>query len=80
MQYILKQEKENTMYKLFKATSENPAKNDFFKTCLKYLDILDIKMSFEEIGELSNSKFKKTEEAVFKYLIKKKMKQKKIAK
>ena len=25
LQYILKQEKENTMYKLFKATSENPA-------------------------------------------------------
>ena len=41
-------------------------------------------MSFEEIGKISNSKFKqivkqKTEEAGFNYLIKEKMKQKKIA-
>ena len=39
-------------------------------------------MSFEEIGKISNSKFKqivkqKTGEAGFKYLIKEKMKQKK---
>ena len=41
-------------------------------------------MSFEEIGKMSNSKFKqivkqKTEEAGFEYLIKEKIKQKKIA-
>ena len=72
------------MYKVFKATAEKPEKNDFVKTCQKYLDILGIEMSFEEIGKMSNGKFKqlvkqKTEEAGFKYLIKEKMKQKKIA-
>ena len=81
LQYILKQEKESMVYKVFKATSENPVKNDFVKTCLNYLESLDIKMSFEDIGKMSNSKFKqivkqKTEEAGFKYLIKEKMKQK----
>ena len=84
LQYILKQEKESMVYKVFKATSENPVKNDFVKTCLNYLESLDIKMSFEDIGKMSNSKFKqivkqKTEEAGFKYLLKEKMKQKKIA-
>ena len=72
------------MYKVFKATAENPTKNDFVKTCHKYLEIMGIKMSFEEIAKMSNSKFKqlvkrKTEEVGFKYLIKEKLKQKKIA-
>ena len=72
------------MFKVLKATCENPSKNDFVKTCLKYLNMLDIKMTFEEIEKMSNNKFKqmvknKTEEAALKYLIKEKDKQKKIA-
>ena len=84
LQYILKQEKESMKFKVLKATCENPSKNDFVKTCLKYLNMLDIKMTFEEIEKMSNNKFKqmvknKTEEAALKYLIKEKDKQKKIA-
>ena len=31
LQYILKQEKNSMMYKVFKATMDNPVKNDFIK-------------------------------------------------
>ena len=84
LQYILKQDKESIMFKVFKATCENPIKNDFVEKCKKYLQQLNIKMSFEEIGQMSNMKFKnivkqKTEEAGFKYLLIEKNKQTKIA-
>ena len=84
LQYILKQDKESMMFKVFKATCENPIKNDFVEKCKKYLQQLNIKMSFEEIGQMSNMKFKnivkqKTEEAGFKYLLIEKNKQTKIA-
>ena len=70
------------LYKVFKASSENPSKNDFVKTFLKYLEVLNIEMTIEEISKMSDNKFKqtvkqKTEEAAFKYLIKEKNKQKK---
>ena len=72
------------MYKVFKATCENPLKKDFVQTCKKYMEILDIKLTFEEIREMSNMSFKKlvkqkTEEAGLKYLITEKNKQSKIA-
>ena len=51
LQYILKQEKESMLYKVFKASSENPSKNDFVNTCLKYLEVLNIEMTFEEISK-----------------------------
>ena len=56
-QYILKQDKESMMYKVFKATCENPLKKDFVQTCKKYMEILDIKLTFEEIREKSNMSF-----------------------
>ena len=43
LQYILQQEKDSMLFKVFKATCENPVKNDFVKTCSNYLDLLDIK-------------------------------------
>ena len=46
LQYILKQDKESMMFKVFKATCENPIKNDFVEKCKKYLQQLNIKMSF----------------------------------
>ena len=71
------------IYKVFKATSENPVKNDFVETCKKYIKQLDIKLTFEEISEMSSNRFKnivkqKTEEAGFNHLLKEKNKQKKI--
>ena len=84
LQYTLQQDKESMVFKVFKATWENPKKNDFVKCCQKYLDCLDIQLTFEEISAMSKYKFKqlvkqKTEEAGFAYLIKEKNKQKKIS-
>ena len=61
------------MYQVLKATWENPIKNDFVKTCEEYLNILDIQLSFKEIEEMSQWRFKKlvkvkTEAAGLKYL------------
>ena len=61
------------MYQVMKATRENPIKNDFVKTCEEYFNILDIKLSFEEIERMSQWSFKKlvkvkTEAAGLKYL------------
>ena len=57
LQYILKQEKESMLYKVFKASSENRSKNDFVKTCLKCLEVLNIEMTFEEISKMSENFF-----------------------
>ena len=61
------------IYQVFKATLENPTKNDFIQICTQYLDALDIKMSFEEIEKMSERQLKnlvkiKTEEAALIYL------------
>ena len=84
LQYILQQERDSMLFQVFKATCENPVKNDFVKTCSKYLDLLDIKLSFDEITMMFQNKFKqlvkqKTEVAGFNYLIKEKNNQSKIA-
>ena len=68
------------IYQVLKATCENPIKNDFVKTCEKYLEILDIKLSFSEIENLSQWSFKKlvkekTKQAGLKYLLLEKVKQ-----
>ena len=80
LQYILKQETEAMVYKVFEAIVENPVKNDFVQTCEKYLDTLGLKLTFEEIGLMSKGTFKKlvkekTLEASFYYLKEKKNKQ-----
>ena len=82
LQYILKQEKSSMIYQVLKATWENPIKNDFIKTCEKYLDILDIKLSFQEIENMSVWSFKKlvkskTKAAGLKYLLGQKERQSK---
>ena len=67
------------IHKVFKATCEHPIKNDFVQTCQKYLETLEINMTFEEIKQMSEFKFKKmvkqkTMIAAFKYLIEQKNK------
>jgi hypothetical protein len=84
LQYILQQEKESMMYKVFKATCDAPVKKDFVNTCDKYLKMLDIKLTFTEISEMSKHRFKqlvkqKTTEAAFIYLISEKNKRKKMS-
>ena len=56
-----------------------PIKNDFVKTCQKYLECLDINLKFDEIKEMPEFRFKslvkqKTVEAAFKYLMEQKNK------
>ena len=70
------------IYQVLKATWEKPIKNDFIKTCEKYLDILDIKLSFKEIENMSVWSFKKlvkskTKAAGLKYLLAQKERQSK---
>ena len=74
LQYILQQEKESMIYKVFEATLNDPIKNNFVTTCMKHLKELNISLSFEEIRNLSKWKFKKIvkekiEELAFSYLI-----------
>ena len=69
---------------VLKATQENPLKNDFVFTCKKYMKILGIEFSFEEIEKMSKASFKKvvkekTKQAAYKYLIGQKSKQSKIS-
>ena len=58
LQYILKQEESSMMFQVLNATIENPTKNDFVNTCLGYLEILEIKLTFQEIKEMSEWSFK----------------------
>ena len=72
------------IYQVLKATNENPVKNDFVSTCRKYLKILDIQLSFEEIANMSKYSLKKilkekTTLAAYKYLTGQKESQKKIS-
>ena len=74
LQYILQQEKQSMIYKVFEATLKDPLKNDFVSICKKYLEDLNINLSFEDIKNLSKWKLKKIlkdkiELAAFKYLI-----------
>ena len=83
LQYILQQEKTSMMYRVFEVTCENPIKNDFVEMCKKYLGVLDINITFDQISTMSTWSFKKlvkqkTHEAAFKYLIEEKSKQSKI--
>ena len=57
LQYILKQDKNSTLYQVLKMTKENPVKNDFVLTCEKYLKNLDIHLSMVEISKLSKNRF-----------------------
>ena len=62
------------LYKVLKATLDNPLKNDFVQMCNKYLARLNINLYFEDIVKLSNYRFKKlvkqkTSTAAFSYLI-----------
>ena len=80
LQYILKQNKASMMYQVLKATMDNPLRNDFVQTCVKYLNDLKIDLSFDQIEKMSVWTFKKMvkeriSEAGFSYLKEKVSKQ-----
>ena len=71
------------IYKVFEATVENPVKNDFVQTCERYLSTLNLNLTFSEIEQMGNWKFKKMVKekvklAAFNYLIAQQKKQTKI--
>ena len=79
LQDILQQDKKSMIYKVFEATCTDPVKNDFVQTCKKYLEVLNLNLSFVEIGKMSKWKLKKLVKdhikvAAFNYLIKEKNK------
>ena len=84
LHYLLNQDKKSMIYRVLEATKENPSNNDFVKTCLKYLNQLDIQLSFEELAKMSKLSIKKlvkqqTTKAAFKYLTDIQIKQSKIS-
>ena len=76
LHYLLQQEDTSMIYKVFQATQNHPVKNDFVQTCTKYLEQLEIDLTFDELAAMSQTKVKnlvkqKTHQAGFKYLIEK---------
>ena len=68
------------MYQVLKSTIENLLKTDLVKMFEKYLNDLDIHLSFEEIEHMSQLSYKKlvkskTQIASLKYLLERKGKQ-----
>ena len=71
------------IFQVFKATSDKSVKNDFVYTCKKYLEKININMSFEEVKNMSDFRFKKLSKekmkiAAFEYLKTQQNKQDKI--
>ena len=84
LHYLLQQDKHSMIFQVLKATRDNPANNDFVKTCQKYLDKLNIQLTFEELGKMSKWSVKKLvnqkiADAAFEYLSEIQLKQSKIS-
>jgi hypothetical protein len=84
LHYLLQQDKQSMIFQVLKATRDNPANNDFVKTCQKYLDKLNIQLTFEELGKMSKWSVKKLvnqkiADAAFEYLSEIQLKQSKIS-
>ena len=83
LQYILQQNKDTMLHQVVKATWDNPLNNDFVMTCKKYLEVLEINLTFEEIQLMSKFSFsqivkKQMKIAAFAYLKAQQQKQDKI--
>ena len=59
LQYILKQDKNSMIYRILKATEENPIKGDFVSTCKKYLETIKLKITFQDIENMKKIQFRK---------------------
>ena len=76
LKYILHQEPDSLILKVFQLQIENPKRGDWASSCIQNLKDLDIHLSFFEIKEMSQYKFinlirKQCEESAFRYLMKK---------
>ena len=76
LKYILHQEPDSLILKVFQLQIENPKRGGWASSCIQNLKDLDIHLSFFEIKEMSQYKFinlirKQCEESAFRYLMKK---------
>ena len=60
LQYILKEEKNSLISRVFYAQDSNPFKNDWSLTCREDLSSLAINLTYEEIRTMSKDQFKRT--------------------
>ena len=76
MKYILNQEEDSLIYKMFHLQIQNPSKGDWVSSCKENLKNLEIDFSFDEIKAMSVNKFKniickKLKKEAFEYLMNK---------
>ena len=79
LQYILKEDRNSLISRVFYAQDPNPLKNDWSLTCREDLKSLTINLTYEEIRDLSKDQFKRNvKKAVsiqaFRYLLAEKSK------
>jgi hypothetical protein len=75
LKYILNQEEDSLIYKMFHLQIQNPSKGDWVSSCKENLKNLEIDFSFDEIKAMSVNKFKniickKLKKEAFQYLMK----------
>ena len=58
LKYILNQEQDSLIYKMFHLKLQNPSKGDWVSSCKENLQQLEIDFSFDEIKAMSVNKFK----------------------
>ena len=58
LHYILKQNNESLIYKVFQPILENPVKNDWVSSAKKTIEELNLNMTFSEIKHIDTKKFK----------------------
>ena len=76
LKYIVDQEENSLILKFFNLQLENPSKFDWASTCMTDLKNMNIHLSFSDIKEMTDSRYKeiirtKCSEYAFKYLMKK---------
>jgi hypothetical protein len=57
LKYILHQEQNSLIFKVFQLQLENPKKGDWASSCIQNLKDLDVNMSLREIKEMSHNKY-----------------------
>ena len=76
LKYIINQKKESLVHRFFIAQCENPTKGDWVSSLKNIMDVVDLKMTFEEIKMAKKKYFKilvrkKVNILAFKYLLSK---------
>ena len=64
LQYILQQEKNSLLFKVFSAKTEKPTKVDWASVAISFIHKYKLKLTLEEIGKMKNTSFKKLVEQI----------------